>query len=331
MNARSVVEGYFLRTKDNLVFEVKGVLHPDDRYIAYLRYAPVDVSSGEKPVMRKIYDLRARENYLQKRFREYLWFSEVLGRVVQAVPYDKVDSVLSPVQFLATLREKGEEISNLESVALDLVETLVRNTRVGWKDLGLTGSLLARTFGERSDIDLVVYGEAVCRRFYHDIEECFTSVPDMEKYSGQNLDSLVSFRWDGLAKHWGILRKLEKRKRLQGLYKGTDFFVRLVKLPMDLEYSFGDRLFKHMGECHLETSVIDARNSLFTPCSYTVDNNPEEVDAVASYRGRFTEHVRRDDRVTVCGRLEEVWDNQSDSARRRIVLGEEANHYLLPV
>ena len=40
MTTISPIEGHFLVTEDGLIFEVKGVIHPEERIIAYLRYAP---------------------------------------------------------------------------------------------------------------------------------------------------------------------------------------------------------------------------------------------------------------------------------------------------
>ena len=34
------IEGYFIVTQNDHIFEIKGLLHPKDRLIAYLRYIP---------------------------------------------------------------------------------------------------------------------------------------------------------------------------------------------------------------------------------------------------------------------------------------------------
>ncbi|MFX1578032.1 MAG: hypothetical protein ACFFBJ_00135, partial [Promethearchaeota archaeon] len=75
----NLAEGYFIITTDGLIFEVKGIVHPRDRVIAYLRYVPTP--SGYQ----KVYDLNERENYLRTNYSSYLWFSEPHGRVVQSV------------------------------------------------------------------------------------------------------------------------------------------------------------------------------------------------------------------------------------------------------
>ena len=37
----SAVEGDFIETKDGIIFDVKGFLHPINRTIAYIRYVPL--------------------------------------------------------------------------------------------------------------------------------------------------------------------------------------------------------------------------------------------------------------------------------------------------
>lgn len=323
------IEGYFIQTVDNLVFEVKGVLHPADRYVAYIRYVP-RLEVGQS-TLNKIYDLQARETYLGKYHPEYLWFSSVLGREVQSVPLNKVRAVLNPVEHLNLLRTENREISSLEEASLGLADILIENTGIKWTDVGVTGSQLVGTAGENSDIDLVVYGEAPCRKVYRNIAECFSVIPDMKRYSGEGLEQHLRFRWGGLVQYWWVLRDLERRKLLQGFYKGFEFFVKLVQLPEDLEYSYGDRTFKHIGDHALNTEVVDDRNSIFTPCIYDLDSDSSEVKSIASYRGRFAEHVHSGDRITVRGRLENVTDTRNGTSHLQVVLGESLGDYLLPL
>jgi hypothetical protein len=106
----SPIEGYFVITSDNLVFEVKGVVHPENRIIAYLRYVPSESSSTG---FKKVYDLDEREKYLREKYPEYLWNSEPHGRIVQSVSEEKIESILDPVDRLAQMRE-ADEVTHLE-------------------------------------------------------------------------------------------------------------------------------------------------------------------------------------------------------------------------
>ncbi|MHA2396502.1 MAG: hypothetical protein ACXAC0_07350, partial [Candidatus Thorarchaeota archaeon] len=70
--AENLVEGYFVITKDNLVFEIKGVIHPRNRVIAYLRYVPTTGMASDSDIgYKKVYELTERETYLQNNYPSY--------------------------------------------------------------------------------------------------------------------------------------------------------------------------------------------------------------------------------------------------------------------
>lgn len=329
MKCSKPIEGYFLKTRDNLVFEVKGVLHPDDRYIAYLRY--VLKGDPKRPRATKLYSLSSRDTYLRKHHPQYLWDSEVLGRVVQSVPKEEVDTTLDPIQHLSALRASSDSVSILERKSTELTELLVERTGVNWDDIGLTGSQLIGVAKPDSDIDLVVYGDKPCRRLYSGIEDCFSTISGMKRYHAESLDRHLEFRWGGLVQHWPILRGIEEQKRLQGVFQDTEFFIRLVKHPDELDQSFGDLRFEHIGRNTLECVVADDCESIFTPCSYEVlSDSVPGLRNVVSYRGRFTEHVHIGENVSVSGRVERVVEVGTGKSHLRVIVGEDSGDFLLP-
>ena len=90
-----LVEGYFIKTLDNLIFEVKGVIHPNDRIIAYVRYVPNIVSSDSVPRFQKIYDLYEREKYLK----------DNIHVIVDKLKEDSEDTAYYFVEVLDYMRE----------------------------------------------------------------------------------------------------------------------------------------------------------------------------------------------------------------------------------
>ncbi len=323
MQSRPIVEGFFVKTVEGLVFEIKGVVHPRNRYIAYLRYVP---TGAHRSGLRKVYDLADRERYLVSNHSSYLWTSQVHGRVVQSVPHERVKAVLDPVEHLGMLRAESRELTVLEQKAVKMAEVLVKHTPIDWTDIGLTGSLLVGTAGPSSDIDMVVYGEQACRSMYDHIDEC----PGVEKYSGSILERHVEFRWGALHQYTDILAEIEQKKRLQGLFEGAEYFIRLVRHPRDLSYGFDDRIFEYVGHSVHECTVIGDKDSIFTPCAYQVESSSRpDLRQIVSFRGRYTEHVHAGDHVCVCGRMERVREESGD-AHIQIVVGEAATDYLVP-
>ncbi len=319
-----LVEGYFIKTSDNLIFEVKGVVHPHDRIIAYVRYVPNLDSS-----FRKIYDLREREEYLSNGFLEYLWFSKTHGRVLQAVPRNKIVEVLNPIEHMDQIRNDKRALSVATS---NLVELLLDNTGINRTEIGVTGSQLVGVATETSDIDLVVYGESACRKFYNRLRKKFDKIPRLERYDGELLDAHVLFRWGNLTEHYELLHRIESTKILQGVFESHQFFIRLVKRPQDDREIFGQIITENLKTREVQCSVIKDRNSIFTPCTYQVESlDLPKLKQLVSYRGRFTEQVSSGMSVRARGRFENVIDSKTGENYQQLVLGENPSDYLVPI
>jgi predicted nucleotidyltransferase len=324
-----LVEGYFVITSDNLVFEVKGVVHPQNRVIAYVRYVPDIDSSKSTSSFRKIYDLGEREEYLGNVFSEYLWFSKTHGRVLQAVPHEKIVRILNPIEQTAEIQKNKSALSKATS---NLVELLLHNTGINRTALGITGSQLVGVATESSDIDLVVYGESACVQFYDRLKEKFDAIPKLERYTGKLLADHVLFRWRDLGEYHEVLQGIENKKVLQGVFDSYEFFIRLVKQPQDVDEKFGQIVTENLGISEISCEIIDNRNSIFTPCTYQVKSlDYPKLRQLVSYRGRFTEHILTGESVRTRGRLEKVIDHDTGEIYQQLILGESSLDYLIPI
>lgn len=322
----NLVEGFFVKTVDGLIFEVKGVVHPKDRIIAYVRYVPNTVSS--KPKFRKIYDLSEREKFLKENFSEYLWFSEAHDRILQSVPYKRVSQILEPVEHMDQIRKDSSALSISTSKLVDL---LLEYTGIDRRDIGVTGSQLVGVAQETSDIDLIVFGESVCDEFYTKLKNNFEEIPGIERYSGKLLDEHLNFRWGSLVEYYNTLREIEREKILQGVFETHQFFIRLVKRRQDVTESFGQIVSKNSELKEVQCLILDDRESIFTPCVYIVESlDFPELKQIISFRGRFTEHVSKGDSVKAKGRLESVVDTSTGEKYQQLVLGENPTDYMIP-
>jgi predicted nucleotidyltransferase len=329
----SINEGYFLVTNSDLVFEVKGNVHPSDRFIAYVRYVP-DVRGDRTDLCgrkyKKIYSLGKRNLYLRRNHSEFLWFDKYSNRVVQAVPLSEIKSVLNPVDVLKELRDRKEELSQLQGKTIELSTILVDSARIPWSSIGVTGSQLVDLETEKSDIDLVVYGTDECNKLYQSLEQVYMNYQSLEKYEGEILRQHTEFRWKKDSPCWDWLLATEKRKLLQGIYRGTEFFLRCVKNSDENTVAYADYEYKFRGEKEAQCIVTDDSQRIFTPCEYTVEcDMMPNLKKLVSFRGRFTEHVQAGSHVRAAGRLEAVW-KENEELYLQLVLGEKPSDYLVP-
>ncbi len=328
----NLVEGYFIITSENLVFEVKGVIHPKDRIIAYLRYVPEESKTKSDSNYQKIYDIKKREDYLKSNFPEYLWFSKAHGRVVQSVGRENIVSILSPVEYLSRMRNDRGMKTDLQEATYGLVRNLVQSTGISWSDIGITGSQLLDIATATSDIDLVVYGDAACRKFYDNMSNNYNKIKGVRQYSGDLLNAHLAFRWGELVRYHDMLREIESRKILQGLFNEHEFFIRLVRRSEEIDEYYGRMQYEMIDDYTTCCIIKDDTDSIFTPCVYTVESSENtDLKRLVSYRGRFTEQVTKGMSAMAKGRLERVTDTVTGDCFQQLVLGEDSTDYLLPI
>ncbi|MFW9925192.1 MAG: hypothetical protein ACFFDM_00340 [Candidatus Thorarchaeota archaeon] len=331
---KNIVEGYFLVTNQELVFEVKGSIHPDDGYIAYLRYIPSKTGkrvSKDGKNYRKVYPLEDRESYLRKKFPQYLRYESSYGRVLQIVPAREVAFILNPVDALRGFRDRESHLSPIQYSTLRLATRLVESCGISWDYLGVTGSQLVGLETKDSDIDLAVFGKNSGRKLFSALKSKLDTIEGIERYSDEALNRHTAFRWGTNNSYFNMLREIERKKVLQGLFNGYDFFIRLVMNRDEVGHSYGACKYEEIGVHVLRCSVIDDSNSIFTPCEYSVKCiDQSDIKKIVSYRGRYTEHVSAGVEVEAKGRLEAVRDAYGEKWLQ-LVLGESDNDYLIPI
>jgi predicted nucleotidyltransferase len=102
MKIAEAIEGDYIETiEDNLFFDVKGLLHPNDYIISFLRFLPHPDGMRKKNGMsyKKVYKLNERYDILKKNFPKYLFYSDELGLEVQGVKRDEIKKVYTPRNF----------------------------------------------------------------------------------------------------------------------------------------------------------------------------------------------------------------------------------------
>jgi predicted nucleotidyltransferase len=322
-------EGDFVQTSDGLLFDVKGLLHPPDRIVAYLRYYPDNRGTRSRDGVRyvKVYDLTKRRLLLENRWPGYLYYDEVQGRELQGVPKDRILHLYSPQQRLVTLlRSKRKDA--LEVSATRLVEALARESGLSLKHFGISGSLLVDLHREESDLDIIIYGMTAAKRAQQALTTLLADNRTFHAYGPRDLRRLYLRR--GLreaAINFTDFKLQERRKVFQGRFLRHDYFIRCVKSWEEITERYGDTRFERIGECTISAQITDDRESLLTPSRYMLTqvdvlagDCPYRPSEVVSFRGRFAEQTRQGEHVFARGRLEKA--QSEDSELYRLVVGE---------
>ena len=326
------IEGFFIESIERLIFDVKGLIHPPDRIIAYVRYVPDP--NGERirdgTRYKKIYSLREREEFLRKNYPVYIYFDNFFNRSFEAVPKSRIKIIYNPCERLKEIMLNSE--NKLERTALRLIKFL-SSSGVDIEALGISGSLLVKMHTRSSDIDVIVYGEKEGMLIYDYLKENMYYNGYIRRYNQDELIKLYKFRSKDTNIPLNLFLNIEKRKILQGTIGKTDFYIRLVKRPKEIDEWYGKNRYYQLKKVEIIARVIDDKDSIFTPCTYKVNdvrilsgNSPYKIREIISFRGRFCEQAIRGEKVFARGTAEVV-----NNSFIRVIVGEHFNDTLYPL
>ncbi len=189
-------EGDIVETIDNNLFDVKGLVHPPKKIVAFIRYVPDPRGDRkrENANYRKVYPLRERYALLREHFPQYLVFDPVFDEELCEVPIEAVKRHFKPAEGLARLHSK-KALDKVETDALEFAELLKKKANVSRRKLGISGSLLVGLHMPYSDVDPVIYGAENCRRVYSMLNSVVQQKDSLVKlYTLGELKRLFDFR-----------------------------------------------------------------------------------------------------------------------------------------
>jgi len=330
-------EGDLLETTDNILFDVKGLIHPPDRVVAFLRYVPDSNGDRERDGMRyrKVYALSERYALLRQDFPQYVVYDRVFNERLCEVPVEAVKHHYQPTHRLQDLRHK-DELDEVERTALRLVELLKENAEVSWSKLGISGSILVKLHTPTSDIDPIVYGSGTCQKVYSTLRQMPEDKKNLLKpYSLEGLKELFDFRSKDTVTCFKDFVRTDSRKALQGKFMGRDYFIRFVKDWDEVEEQYGTILYKPVGYAKIKATIADDSEAIFTPCCYKIQNvetleglHAELIEEIVSFRGRFCEQARSGEVVIAQGKVERV-QREGDREHFRLLLGNKISDHMI--
>jgi predicted nucleotidyltransferase len=331
-------EGDLIETDDSIILDVKGLVHPRNLTIAFIRYFPD--KEGErrrsKTTYRKVYSLSERYATLEKSFPQYLVYDPVFDETMCEVPDSDVKRHFKPAKRLREMRS-SKYLDLLESKALRLAELLKERANVVWSAIGVSGSILVQLHGAHSDIDTLAYGSENCRKVHFALQDFLGERNGPFKcYDRRDLKSLFDFRSKDTMVDFESFVRTESRKVIQGKFLGTDYFVRFVKSWNEIDERYGDIQYKNVGVVEIKATVADDSEAIFTPCTYEVKgtqilDGPRvgKIEQIVSFRGRFCEQAKVGETIIARGKTERVIDNKHGREFFRLLLGNQPSDFMI--
>ena len=323
------IEGDYVETKeDHLFFDVKGLHHPNDRKICFLRFIP-DIEGDRVRhgiSYSKIYDLQQRYTIINEKYPQYSFFSQEMDMILQGVKNKDIKKVYSPRDFYKSVNSK-QNLTEVEKISRELCTLFVDLGNIPENMIGITGSPMIGLNTKKSDIDIIIYGTQTSLQFQEKMQNIFKKNNDIQKYNMDEYKKHYDWRVGGSDIRFQDFLKSEQRKLHQGKYQGVEFFIRYIKSPRDWEGDYYDYQYKNMGRISLIAEIIDSTDSIFTPCTYkikcskilesdtNISNWMSAITQINSYRGRFCEQAKDGEKTLVDGKIEKITYNDSDFYR----------------
>jgi uncharacterized protein len=331
-------EGDLIKSKSNVVFDVKGLVHPPNKIIAFPRFipSPQGTRQGKDLLYGKVYSLGDRFKYLRENQPELIVFDPVFGETLCEVPIDQIAEHYQPTEKLESLRI-SKHLSTLENKALKLATSLKEKADITWNAIGISGSIMACLTNEKSDIDPIVYGAENSRKAYNALQELRkTEGSGLKPYSRDELQLLFDFRSKDTQMSFEDFVKVESRKAFQGMFIGTDYFIRFVKDWSETNEQYGELCFKNSGYAKITANIADDSDSLFTPCIYKLKDvavaegsKLTPITEIVSFRGRFCEQAKNTEKIEAQGKVELVTDKKNSNNHYRLILGNKPSDYMV--
>jgi hypothetical protein len=329
-------EGDFIETSEGLIFDVKGLVHPPDRTVAYLRYLkdPAGDRRRDGEAYVKVYSLSERDEIIRSRYPKYLFCDRVFGECLEGVPHEFVSRLYQPPKKVSDLINR-QHLDQVETQALSFVQLLSHSSGVPLGKIGLSGSVLVGLHKADSDIDVIVYGRRNCLSVHESLRRLMQNgESSVSAYGIEDLSRLYDFRSKDTWMPLEDFVRIERRKVSQGKFMGRDFFMRFLLDWDEVDERYGDRIYAPSGYAKVRAKVEDASASLFTPCRYVISQvevlegtNVSSIGEIASFRGRFCEQAEKGEHVVAQGKVEKVTEKDG-TEHFRLILGAKPTDFM---
>ena len=347
----------FIYTTDDLFFASTNYIHPEDRFISFLRYIPDE--NGDRIKNGKKYSKVTSEeaySYLKENHPEYLYFCDVSQVEMMGVPVKKIKKIIKPEERLNEIRL--EELANpsdnpLIEKLLKVADFFHYIAGIDYKNLGISGSILPRLQKtDVSDIDFVVYGLENHRKAM----KTFENYKDKEveiKVVNENgttikkitLNPIQDSYWERIynkrMKDSSLTKEefcwYENRKNNRGIIDGTLFDILATRNWDEIKGTWGDTRYENVGIAKIEATIEDALSSFDNPATYKINNltvlesekgyddSLGEINEIASFTHTYAGQAIEGEEIIAKGKVERVLkkisDNKEEEESYRLVVG----------
>ncbi|KZX12296.1 DNA polymerase subunit beta [Methanobrevibacter filiformis] len=338
----------FIYTKDDLYFATTNYIHPENRFIAFLRYIPNE--NGDREKNGKKYskvDSSQAYKYLREKHPEYLYFCNITNVEMMGVPHTKIQDIIKPENRLKKiLEEERGETDELKGKLIDLAKFFHYKAGIDYNDLGISGSILPNLQKrDISDLDFVVYGlenHRIAIKTFKQFKDTEVYIEEIDK--NITLNSIDNSYWDKLynkrIKDSSLTKEefswYENRKNNRGVIDNTLFDILATKNWSEITGKWGDTKYTPLGIAKIEAKVKNSIGAYDNPATYSIEDvkllegKNYDICEVASFTHTYSGQAIENEVIIAKGKVEKV-ETSGKPTYYRIVVGttrESINEYI---
>ncbi|WP_455645788.1 DNA polymerase subunit beta [Methanosphaera sp.] len=328
----------YIETKDHLFFAVNTYTHPENAYIAFLRYVPcVDGDREINGVKYKKVDSDEAYEYLRKNHPNYLFTWNIENKKMMGVPREDILEIRSPITRLNEIINSETTDEYYRKVSL-LAKTFHEGAGISYEDMGITGStLLHLQKPAESDIDFIIYGlenHAKAINLYSKLKNDENSV--LDKIDDEYWNRIYKKRIKDNSLTQDEYKWYENRRNNRGLIQNTLFDITLTLKPEEI---LPEEIIniKQVGRMTIKCKISDASQSYNVPATYIIEDvevleGPNvNIKKILSYTHTYTGIVQNNERVIASGMCEKVISKEDENPKYNLIIGttrESLNEYI---
>ncbi|MHA1365145.1 MAG: hypothetical protein ACTSP5_01875 [Candidatus Heimdallarchaeota archaeon] len=247
-----------------------------------------------------------------------------------AVPLERIKKYYYPEVRLKIILDRNNN-DRIENQVKILSELLHDYLQIKYDDIGITGSILWEGQTEKSDIDLMIYGNEYAQTFNEKFPVIFENSKDITPMTPEKREryEISMSKKSGLPQK--ITSKYIKMKTWLSVFNTTDLSMIFSPRPSEIPYQYGEQTFRPLKAIDVECTISNADLGSAYPAIYEITNpniltsELKELETsltrILSFEGALTGYFVKDDVVIIRGLLEEVVDHKMNRKFHQIILG----------